>query len=105
MEIIMPENFSYDLCLSFLKRSPREVLHRIDEDTVTKALSVKDQLIIFQIRPSHEKLQVDFLNTQPDAAASAEINNYIREWFDLDTDLKPFYKMARKDELLKDLVK
>ena len=30
MKIELPENFSYELCLSFLKRSPREVLHRIE---------------------------------------------------------------------------
>jgi DNA-3-methyladenine glycosylase II len=30
---------------------------------------------------------------------------YVTEWFDLQTDLSPFYKLARKDDLLKNLVK
>jgi DNA-3-methyladenine glycosylase II len=28
----------------------------------------------------------------------------VRDWFDLDTDLKPFYSMAEKDRLLKPLI-
>ncbi|MBI3482326.1 MAG: DNA-3-methyladenine glycosylase 2 family protein [Bacteroidetes bacterium] len=107
MNIQLPENFSYDLCLSFLKRSPREVLHRIEDETVTKALSINEQLVIFQIKNADKYLNVDFLNLS--GAASVAIENYtrayIREWFDLETDLKPFYSLGLKDELLKDLVK
>ncbi|HEU5289519.1 MAG TPA: DNA-3-methyladenine glycosylase, partial [Cyclobacteriaceae bacterium] len=33
------------------------------------------------------------------------VKNFVTEWFDLETDLIPFYKLARKDELLKPLVK
>jgi len=105
MEIILPENFSYELSLSFLKRSPREVLHRIEDKTVTKVIEVQKQAIIFQISSFEKKLHVRFLNANPDNAVKTETINYIREWFDLDTDLKPFYKLARKDDLLKDLVK
>lgn len=111
MKIQLPENFSYELCLSFLKRSPREVLHRIEGDTITKALEVDGQPIIFQITNANEHLNVDFLNlsSRPailnGQATKSRIEDYIREWFDLDTDLKPFYSLARKDDLLGDLVK
>src|SRR6267142_616826 len=117
MKITIPENFSYDLCLSFLKRSPREVLHRIEGDVITKALEVDGQPIIFQITNAGSHLNVDFLNSNRPSRPTAlsgqtaqstiqsEISQYIREWFDLDTDLKPFYSLARKDDLLRDLVK
>ncbi len=105
MNIPLPEIFSFDLCLSFLKRSPREVLHRIENDAVTKALSIEGQVVIFEISLIDKSLQVNFLNSNPSKKIQNHVEAYIREWFDFGTDLKPFYSLARKDELLKDLVK
>ena len=105
MQIPLPEIFSFDLCLSFLKRSPREVLHRIEGDSVVKAVCIGGKPIIFQLSKEAGNLQVVFLNGEPAHQIQTQIESYIREWFDLDTDLKPFYSLARKDVLLKDLVK
>ena len=105
MKIPFPEIFSYELCLSFLKRSPREVLHRIENERVTKVLSIEGQQVIFQIRPAGKDLQVDFLNAKPSSETKKIVKAYIREWFDMETDVKPFYALVRKDELLRDLVK
>jgi len=105
MKIPFPEIFSYDLCLSFLKRSPKEILHRIENDAVTKAISIGGQVVIFQIKSLGNELHVDSLNAKPNAKTEFQVETYIREWFDMETDLKPFYKLARKDDLLKDLVK
>lgn len=108
MKIDLPENFSYELSLSFLKRSPREVLHRLENETVSKALQVDGKPVIFQITNGNEYLNVNFLNLKTgQITKDIEMHtiNFIREWFDLETDLKPFYALARKDELLKDLVK
>jgi DNA-3-methyladenine glycosylase II len=105
MKIPFPEIFSYDLCLSFLQRSPREVLHRIENETVTKALLIEGQQVIFQIQSEEKNLQVDFINAKPSHKTKQVVEGYIREWFDMETDLKPFYALVSKDELLKDLVK
>ncbi len=108
MKIELPENFSYELCLSFLRRSPREILHRIENDIVTKALVADGVPVIFQITNKDKYLNVDFLNlTKKQITIKIEVqtNNFIREWFDLETDLRPFYTLTRKDELLGDLVK
>ncbi len=105
MKITLPEIFSYDLCLSFLERSPREVLHRIENKMVTKVLSIEGLPVIFKIRSDGKDLEVDFLNAKPSGKTKQVVEGYIREWFDMETDLKPFYALVRKDELLKDLVK
>lgn len=105
MKIVLPENFSYDLTLSFLKRSPREILHRIERDRIVKALPSGKGPLVFQIENGGETLTVEFLNAKPDDASERCVSQYIREWFDLDTNLKPFYSLARKDDLLRDLVK
>jgi DNA-3-methyladenine glycosylase II len=105
MKISLPEIFSFDLCLSYLKRSPREVLHRIENDQVIKALLIEGQIVIFKIYLDGKELFTEFLNTRPTAKTKEFVETYIREWFDMDTDLKPFYNLAKKDELLKSLVK
>lgn len=37
--------------------------------------------------------------------AVGDVAQYVKEWLDLDRDLRPFYRMARTDELLSPLVK
>ena len=100
-----PKEFDFDLCLSFLKRSPHEILHRVDEASVTKALMLGGKAVIFSVQEQKDGLRVEILSGDLSASVKEQVIDYITEWFDLATDLKPFYQMARKDELLKDLVK
>lgn len=93
------------MCLSFLKRSPREILHRIEEESVLKAIYAGNEIVVFRISYSEGALQIDFLTEKPSPDVRSEVVEYVREWFDLETDLKPFYAMAKKDDVLKDLVK
>jgi DNA-3-methyladenine glycosylase II len=97
--------FNYELNLQFLQRSPRELLHKVENDHVLKLIKVGDEKILFRIRPGQGKLILEFLNGDPTPAGKEFTKQYVTEWFDLETDLKPFYKMASKDPLLKDLVK
>jgi DNA-3-methyladenine glycosylase II len=105
IRLTIPETFSYDMNLQFLLRSPRELLHRVDNNTVIKLLKAGEEKILFSIRPGKQKLITTFLNGDPSQAGKAFVKEYIKEWFDLETDLDPFYEMASKDKLLKDLVK
>jgi DNA-3-methyladenine glycosylase II len=104
MFLATPAEFDFQINFQFLKRSPKELLHVVENDSVIKALKVNDEKILFRIRPGTGKLVVEFLNGEPDVSGKSEIRRYINEWFDLETDLKPFYDLAAKDKLLKDLV-
>jgi DNA-3-methyladenine glycosylase II len=101
----LPDPFSFKLTIQFLQRSPKELLHRTLDDRVIKLLPVGKELVLFSVREGNDKLIIDFLNGDTSNAAKAEIKDYVREWFDLETDLIPFYALARKDELLKNLVR
>jgi DNA-3-methyladenine glycosylase II len=101
----VPREFDYELNLQFLKRSPRELLHRVEEDRVIKLVKTGDEKILFWIRPGEGKLIIEFLNGEPTLAGKNFVKRYVTEWFDLETDLKPFYKMATQDPLLKPLIK
>ncbi len=105
MLIPLPEQFSFDLTVSFLLRSPRELLHRVEGDEIFKALKIENSIILCSIKLDKDSLRVKFLIGNPNPKQKERAVNYIREWFDLDTDLRPFYEMAKKDALLKDLTK
>ena len=105
LRIPPPQEFSYELALAFLKRSPRELLHKVIDDRIEKAIRINGAVIVFSIRYEKDELLVEFLNTKVTVAQATEVVKYIREWLDLDTDLKPFYAMCQKDKLLKALVK
>ena len=105
LRIPPPHEFSYELALTFLKRSPRELLHKVIDDRIEKAIRINGAVIVFSIRYEKDELLVEFLNTKVTVAQATEVVKYIREWLDLDTDLKPFYAMCQKDKLLKGLVK
>lgn len=104
IEIVPPTPFSFPLTLDYLKRSPHELLHSCDDKSVTKAFIVDGSIISIQIFEENGKLKINpsrNLNQSEELA----VTNFVQEWFDLKTDLSPFYKMAKKDDLLKDLTK
>jgi DNA-3-methyladenine glycosylase II len=101
----LPDEFSYEMNFQFLERSPRELLHRVENNSVVKLVKAGDEKVLFRIRPAEGRLMLDFLNGVPSPEAKSFIRNYVTEWFDLETDLKPFYDMASGDKFLKDLVK
>ncbi len=102
----VPKEFSFDQCLDFLKRSPKELLHRCGETGVRKLIQIQNRNILFELIPSvNQELSVTVLNGKLSDPERKGLEDFIREWFDLETDLKPFYAMAAADELLKPLVK
>ena len=104
VRIPLPREFSFELAISFLLRSPKELLHRVEDSKVMKALRAGESILLCLISQDKNDLRIEFLNKKPTAQQQHEVVEYIREWFDLDSDLKPFYSMAAKDPLLKGLV-
>lgn len=100
----LPEAFDFSLNLEFLTRSPRELLHRVEGHRVIKLLKTGGEKVLFSVRPVSGRLLIEFLHGAPSPENRIYIKKYITEWFDLQTDLTPFYQMAAKDKLLKDLI-
>lgn len=104
--IPVPKEFSFESCFGFLQRSPKEVLHRCGVNSVRKLLRIHGAVVLFELFPSGDlQLEVKVLNTRLSPNQKKELIRFVTEWFDLETDLKPFYAMAKHDVLLKDLVK
>ena len=64
----MPDEFSFDLALTFLQRSPRELLHTLDGDKVFKALRIDNTEVLVSIHQDENDLLIKFLNTKPSAS-------------------------------------
>lgn len=103
--ISLPEEFNFEHCLEHLKRSPKELLHTCVGSDVIKLININKEQILFKIGSSvQQQLQVNVLNKKLTVHMKKELEQYILEWFDLDTDLRPFYKLASKDKNLKPIV-
>jgi DNA-3-methyladenine glycosylase II len=103
IQIPVPGEFNFDLCLQFLRRNPKEILHRVEESKVTKVIRVDNRPVLISLEPSDGGLALTI--HENDFPHHSRVIAYVREWFDLDSDLVPFYKLVRKDELLGPLVR
>jgi DNA-3-methyladenine glycosylase II len=104
MYVPVPHEFDFSRNLEFLQRSPRELLHRVTDKEVFKVLQWSEEKILISVAEGKNQLVVNFLNGSPSSDAREFARNYVREWFDLENDIAPFYELASKDKLLKPLV-
>ena len=104
-KIILPTPFSFELACSFLERSPQELLHRVKDGKIFKALHAGNTKVLFTLQQVNSNLIIHFLNHIPTSAEKEFIIQYVRDWLDLTTDLHPFYQKAKSDSLLGPLIK
>jgi DNA-3-methyladenine glycosylase II len=71
---------------------------------VFKAVAIDDKVVLLELSFVNEGMQVKVLDNEAMPTDQIKIEEYILQWFDLKTNLKPFYTMARKDKLLGPLV-
>ena len=102
--IPVPIEFSFDRCVEFLLRSPKEILHSVAEGKVYKAISLPSFVALTEISFDNLYLTIRILNAGPKFKDRILVEEYVSQWFDLYTDLKPFYAMADNDKLLGPLV-
>jgi DNA-3-methyladenine glycosylase II len=96
-----PKEFNFLQCLKFLARSPLEPCHEVHNSTLYKLAKFDGQRVLMRIGCIRDQsIEIEFLTTPPKKSIRAKAANYVHRWFDLDTDLRPFYRMAGKDPVL-----
>lgn len=101
MQISVPKEFSFAENLAYLSRSSNECLFQIKNQRIYKAIAVGNETAIVEISMDGEEyLSLAFLGNQPSIEVRDAVAQYVREWFDLDTDINPFYESANTDPLL-----
>ncbi|SMF83188.1 DNA-3-methyladenine glycosylase II [Paenibacillus uliginis N3/975] len=109
LKLPVPREFSFSQNLNYLTNAPNECLYRIHENRIYKALPIGQHIYVIEIFEDPDvphSLMVSLIGdiVPKDSAVLETIVRYVREWFDLDTDLVPFYEMAEQDVLLQKTV-
>lgn len=102
--ITLPKEFDFYANLDYLAREKNECMYEVENDIITKVISIREVRFLVQISViDNKQMIVQFLsNSRPtEEWQRNEIVNYIRQWFDLENDLTPFYELAKADPLLK----
>lgn len=97
----VPPQFSFQQCLWFLDRNYDDCLHEVRENSVLKLLSVNEKPTLIEIKQLEENLQIEVILGEID---EEKICHFVKEWFDLERDLMPFYQLLKQDEDLKYMV-
>lgn len=98
-----PREFSFSENLRYLSRSSNECLFEIVDQKIYRALFVENETILVEIRAENDTMIfVRFLRstTSVEKHVQEAVSQYVRQWFDLDTNLLPFYELAKNDPLL-----
>lgn len=104
LEIPTLADFNFTECLAILGRSDQELLHTIQDERITKLLATEDEMVLFDLSHSGESLHIEFLHHAPTEQGKQAVVRYVTDWFDLETDLQPFYAMAASDPVLREVV-
>ncbi|OMF34706.1 hypothetical protein BK133_11900 [Paenibacillus sp. FSL H8-0548] len=102
-ELALPQPFDFQQCLDYMTRSPLESLYRMDYSGVNRLLRVgsADRLVRVTCLEGRGVMQVQMLDGASLSLEDREqLTRYIKDWFDLDRDLKPFIKLLQGDPLL-----
>ncbi|MCI1696843.1 DNA-3-methyladenine glycosylase family protein [Aneurinibacillus aneurinilyticus] len=102
--ITLPEEFDMNTNLSYLAREKNECMYEIENSIITRVIAIGEIRFLVQVSViDNKQMVVQFpSDSRPtEEWQREEIVKYIREWFDLNNDLTPFYEMAKADPLLK----
>ncbi len=100
----LPVDFNMKVNLGYLERNKKECMFEVENEIITRVIVLGEMRFLVQLQVNERnQMIVQFLgDSRPHKQTElAEVVRYIREWFDLDRDLTPFYAMAKADPLLK----
>ncbi len=107
IELMTPKEFSFTANLGYLTRSTNECMFQVENNQITRLIQAHDQAVLVQISSEHEgSMLIRFVHAPARLKKSTRVAvaRYVWDWFDLDTDLAPFYRLAGADPLLSPLV-
>ena len=107
LEIKVPDIFSWDEILVYLNREPNEVMYKINHKTLRRAFKIEEKICLCDVSFNERKnvIEVTLLNdVHWSKIEQTIVTNFIVEWFDLQTDINPFYELAKEDLILSSLM-
>lgn len=103
IRLMVPKEFSFAENMKYLSIAPNESMYRIKDNRIYKAVPIEQETVLIEISTDHDdSLIIRFVgHTIPSHKwVRAAVARFVREWFDLETDLRPFYRLVENDPLL-----
>lgn len=95
IKIPIPKDFSFKECLWFLDRALDDCMHVVENGSVRKLIEGDDKPLLLQISEDASFLIIEILTGK--VKNENLVTDYVREWFDLNRNIKPFYKLLKSD--------
>ncbi|WP_028563746.1 DNA-3-methyladenine glycosylase family protein [Paenibacillus pinihumi] len=110
-ELAVRQPFSFARCLEYMARSPLESLYEVRGSSVIRLVRAAQEpeqgygpvrsYLVEITCPDDEALYVRFLQDEPGSGQELEgVKRYIREWFDLDRDMKHWHQLSSGDPVM-----
>lgn len=101
-----PVPFNWDETVRYLGRSANECLYRLKDGAATRLIPCGGTAVLAEIGGDNSALRIRFPEKRkPADEVQSETVRYIRDWFDLDRDLGPFYRQMENCPVMKDVAK
>ncbi|MCL6457004.1 MAG: DNA-3-methyladenine glycosylase [Gorillibacterium sp.] len=103
----LPAIFDFQACLTYMSRSPFECLYKLEADGINRLVPIGGEIHLIRLTcPTERMMRVELLYGEPFSPEDQdELACYVRDWFDLERNLEPFYQLASADPLLSPLIK
>lgn len=103
LSLVVPKEFSFQENLRYLSRSKNECMFHVENNKIYKVIPIQEVNPFVEIcLNADDHIQIRFLGESyiSEKRVRDAVADYVKEWFDLTTDLAPFYKLAKHDRLL-----
>jgi DNA-3-methyladenine glycosylase II len=104
IKVTAQKPFQFSACLKWLKRRDKEMLYEVVGESVFILIPTDEGNVLSKIEGVPNGVKVTFPESATSSSRKANIARFVNEWFDMDTDILPFYQLAEKDPLLQPLV-
>ena len=99
-EIILTHYINPEELLWFLSRGFDDAVYRVQGGSVFRVFTVDEEQFLVKITPGNWSVKIEWLYGTPPVEAVALVKNFISEWFDLETDVSPFYELLKTNDKL-----
>ncbi len=103
IKLPIPNHFSFNETLSFLERGYDECLYNVTDTAVSRFINLSNGKAIITIYQTEEYLEIELQKSNISEYNLQEVKDYVTDWFDLNRDIEPFYKLLKSQPLLSDL--
>ncbi len=93
--------FSFGEVISFLDRGYDECLYRVSEGKVYRLIDINGSNTLITLSTQRKELKVEITKDKIANEDTVAVENYVRDWFDMERDIEPFYKLLENNTAIK----